>query len=174
MLDWWESQPFTTLWVDGNHENFDLIEKYNISEWRGGHVQFIRPHIIHLMRGQIYDICNHNFFVMGGATSIDRIYRIPHTSWWEQEMPTYEEMNEGFKNLERYNFCIGYVLTHCAPTRFLGDIFKGTWFDTDPLNRYLNQIEQKLTYKKWYFGHYHIDKSGEKWRTLYDDVIEIA
>lgn len=166
--------PFTTLWLDGNHENFNLIEQYEVTEWHGGRVQYMRPHVIHLMRGQIYDIYNHSFFVMGGATSIDRAHRTPNISWWEQEMPTYEEMNEGFKNLEQHNFCVGYVLTHCAPTRFLGDIFKGTWFDTDPLNRYLNQIEQKLTYKKWYFGHYHIDKSGEKWQALYDDVIEIA
>ena len=61
LLDWWENMPFTTLWLDGNHCNFNLIEQYEVTEWHGGRVQYMRPHVIHLMRGQIYDIYNHSF-----------------------------------------------------------------------------------------------------------------
>ena len=46
-----EDLPFTMAFVDGNHENFDALAKYPVSEWNGGKVQFIRPHVIHLMRG---------------------------------------------------------------------------------------------------------------------------
>lgn len=55
-LDWLEDRPFTTLFVSGNHENFDLLAKYPTEEWHGGTVQRIRPSVIHLMRGQVYDI----------------------------------------------------------------------------------------------------------------------
>ena len=37
-VDWFESQPYTTLWIDGNHENFDLLKSYPEYEWGGGKV----------------------------------------------------------------------------------------------------------------------------------------
>ena len=70
-FDFLESRPFTTLFVDGNHENYDLLDSYPVSEWHGGKVQIIRPNIIHLMRGQIYEIEGKKYFVMGGAACHD-------------------------------------------------------------------------------------------------------
>lgn len=35
-LDWLEDLPFTTLFISGNHENFDLLRKYPTEEWNGG------------------------------------------------------------------------------------------------------------------------------------------
>lgn len=40
---WLSGKPFTTLWVDGNHENYDLLKTYPVEQWRGGKVQFITP-----------------------------------------------------------------------------------------------------------------------------------
>lgn len=31
-LDWLERLPFTTLFVDGNHENFDRLAEYPVEE----------------------------------------------------------------------------------------------------------------------------------------------
>ncbi len=70
-LDWLEDLPFTTLFISGNHENFDLLRKYPTEEWNGGKIQRIRPHVIHLMRGQIFDLQGYSFFTMGGARSHD-------------------------------------------------------------------------------------------------------
>ena len=42
-LDWLEKKPFTTLFVSGNHENYDLLAEYPVEEWCGGQVQKIRP-----------------------------------------------------------------------------------------------------------------------------------
>lgn len=70
-LDWLEKKPFTTLFVSGNHENFDLLAEYPVEEWNGGRVQKIRPSVIHLMRGQVYSIQGKTFFTMGGASSHD-------------------------------------------------------------------------------------------------------
>ena len=35
-LDWLNKKPFTTLFVDGNHENFDRLYSYPIEKWNGG------------------------------------------------------------------------------------------------------------------------------------------
>lgn len=56
LMDWLENRSFTTLFVDGNHENFDRLYAYPIEKWHGGKVHKIRPSVIHLMRGQVFEI----------------------------------------------------------------------------------------------------------------------
>ncbi|MBQ6052294.1 MAG: hypothetical protein IJL30_03275 [Clostridia bacterium] len=41
-LDWLENKPYTFLFVDGYHENFDLLNSYNVSIWNGGKVHIIK------------------------------------------------------------------------------------------------------------------------------------
>ncbi len=70
-LNWLNERNFTTLFVDGNHENFTRLYNYPIEEWHGGKVHKIRDSVIHLMRGEIYDIDDKKFFTFGGARSHD-------------------------------------------------------------------------------------------------------
>ena len=57
-----EDVPYTICFCDGNHENFDLINAYDVTTWNGGKVHIIKtdengtPKVIHLMRGQVYEI----------------------------------------------------------------------------------------------------------------------
>jgi len=59
------NRGFTTLFVDGNHENFDMLNAMPVKEWHGGKVHFVEENIIHLMRGQIFEIDKHSFFYDG-------------------------------------------------------------------------------------------------------------
>lgn len=68
-LKWLEDKPFTTVFVCGNHENFDRLYQYPVKEWHGGKVHEIRPHVLHLMRGEIFDIEGLKFFAFGGDRS---------------------------------------------------------------------------------------------------------
>ncbi|MBQ9990753.1 MAG: metallophosphatase family protein [Lachnospiraceae bacterium] len=61
-LNWLENKPFTTLFVDGNHENFDRLYSYPVEKWKGGKVHKVRPSVIHLMRGQVYLIGGKKIF----------------------------------------------------------------------------------------------------------------
>ena len=70
-LDWLNDAPFTTLFIDGNHENFTRLYGYPVKEWHGGHVHEIRPSVLHLMRGEIFDIDGASCFAFGGAPSHD-------------------------------------------------------------------------------------------------------
>ena len=54
-MDWLEDRPFTTLFCEGNHENFDRLYSYPVEKWNGGNVHKIRPSVIHLMRGQVFN-----------------------------------------------------------------------------------------------------------------------
>ena len=136
-LDWLENKPWTTLFIDGNHENYDLLNKFPIEEWGGGRVQKIRSSVIHLLRGEVYDIGGYKFLAMGGARSHDiqdgvlevgdprikiwkkddfKLFRINHISWWEEEIPNEEERKNALKNLAENDYKVDYILTHEAPS----------------------------------------------------------
>lgn len=70
-LNWLQNKPFTTLFVDGNHENHDRLDAMPVSEWNGGKVHFVRPNVIHLMRGQVFTLQGQTYFTFGGASSHD-------------------------------------------------------------------------------------------------------
>lgn len=86
-LDWLETRSFTTLFVSGNHENYDLLRNYPISQWHGGLVQAIRPSVLHLMRGQLYNICGKRIFTMGRAPAAT----ISGTAFWNRMIRTMSE-----------------------------------------------------------------------------------
>ena len=81
-------QPYTVLFVDGNHENFNKLNSYPMEVWNGGYVHKLRHNLIHLMRGEIYIIEGKTFFTFGGGYSCDIETRVEHRSWWQQELPT--------------------------------------------------------------------------------------
>ena len=88
-IAWLESRPWTTVFVDGNHERFDHWAERPCEEWRGGLVQRLSPGspIRHLVRGEVYDLGGASVLAMGGATSVDRARRVEGVSWWPQELP---------------------------------------------------------------------------------------
>lgn len=185
LLDWLEEKPFTTLFVDGNHENFDRLYSYPVELWYGGKVHKIRPSVIHLMRGQIYEIDGKSFFTFGGASSHDiesgildpedpdfkekkkwldrewRSYRVNHITWWAQELPSEKEMQEGRANLAAHDNQVDFIVTHCCATstQMLIDEQK---LKPDIETDYLEEIKQTIQFKKWFFGHYHDNRNVSK------------
>lgn len=169
-----QALPCTVLWLDGNHENFDEIEQYPVVEWHGGNVQYIRENIIHLMRGQVYEIDGKRFFVFGGGNSIDKRMRVPHVSWWTQEMPSEEEYEEGWRNLEKVGYRVDYVLTHTCPEYIAHMLVPNVYPGEGELQQYFAELSQKIDFEVWYFGHWHVDWRKEKFRCLWNDIEVIA
>ena len=176
-LDWLEEKPFTTLFVDGNHENFDRLNALPVHKWHGGNVHRIRPHVLHLMRGQVFEIGGLTFFVMGGAASHDipdgvldpeepnfeqtywfkrrtrQVFRVKGVSWWPEEMPSNTEYAEAVRNLERANRQVDCILTHCAPTSIVEKLNRG--YTPDRLTDFLETVKQRCRFDYWFLGHYH-------------------
>ncbi|MBQ1312358.1 MAG: metallophosphoesterase [Blautia sp.] len=197
LMDWLEEKSFTTLFVDGNHENFDRLDAYPVEHWHGGKVHKIRPSVIHLMRGQVFEIDGRSIFAFGGARSHDikggilepgdknllararRLekeglpYRVNHISWWEREMPTEEEMEEGRRNLAAYRNTVDIIVTHCCAASTLSLLGRGSG-DQDNLTAYLEEIRQKTDFRKWFFGHYHEDRPvNDREVLLYEKIIPV-
>jgi predicted phosphodiesterase len=165
--EWLQNRNFTVLWVDGNHENYDMIAKLPVSEWNGGLVQRDGD-IIHLMRGNVYTIEDNKFFVFGGAYSIDKAYRQNRISWWEEEEYSLQERKLALTNLDKHDWKVDYVLTHACPY-IIKEIMFG-YRDETSTELFLEQIKNKLQFKDWYFGHYHEDKDYQNYHELYYDI----
>lgn len=154
-LSWLEQQSFTTLFIDGNHENFHILNSYPIEMWNGGKVHKINSKVIHLMRGQVFKIDGYTYFTMGGASFIDRYRRIEKVDWWQEEMPSDEEYNEALCNLDKCDWRVNFVLTHSAPNHILPLI--GQHMQKDKLTCFLESISDDLDFDCWFFGHFHTD-----------------
>ena len=198
ILDWLDCKSFTTLFVSGNHENFDRLMTYPVEEWHGGKIQKIRPSVIHLMRGQVYELEGKKLFTFGGASSHDidggilepddldfkkkkkeldkgwKPYRINHLSWWKEELPSEEEMEEGRKNLQMYNNEVDFIVTHCASSSTAALLSHGM-YKLDMLTDYLEEIRQNVKFKKWFFGHYHDNRNVNAQEILlWEQIIRIS
>lgn len=174
---WWQKwlaeRPWTTLFVDGNHENFDMLETLPVEEKFGTPVSRINDSIYWLRRGEVYDIDGRSFFAMGGATSHDQGFRREFVSWWRQEMPNAKEMEHALESLDRHDNEVDFVLTHCAPSSVQARV--NPRYETDSLTDFLDVVRGKIRFKAWFFGHYHTDMENiAPFRALYHDIIKIG
>jgi hypothetical protein len=149
-------RPYTILFVDGNHENFDLMASYPPVRWKGGMARRIRRNVYHLMRGQVFELEGHTIFTMGGGYSIDQARRYEGVDWWPAEMPGEAEYALARQNLERCDRNVDYVVTHAAPEKVMRQIYGGHEGERK-LNDFLQWVMDNVTYKRWYFGHLHMD-----------------
>lgn len=176
-LDWLDEKSFTTLFVDGNHENFDLLNALPEKEWHGGRVHEVRENILHLMRGQIFTFSGLTWFTMGGASSHDiqdgvldpedpdfeqkywllrrmrGMFRVKGRSWWAEEMPNAREYAEALRNLEQVNWKVDCILSHCGPSSAVRKIDPS--YGSDQLTDFLETVNQRCQFTYWFFGHYH-------------------
>ena len=196
-LDWLENKPFTTVFVDGNHEDFNRLYSYPIKEWNGGMVHEIRPHVLHLMRGEIYTINGKKFFAFGGASSHDiqdgildpikdrkkikqwnkdwtKMFRINGVSWWPEELPTEEEMRHGRDNLTKHNNKVDFIITH-SPSASVVELLGWGLYEQDILTRYFEEIKVNTEYTRMFSGHMHVNMQvNEKDIILYEQIIRIV
>lgn len=198
-LDWLENKSFTTVFVDGNHDNIPRLDSYPIKEWNGGLVNEIRPHVLRLRRGEVFTIEDKKFFAFGGASSHDiqdgildykdqdwkdkaralekqgkYMYRVKGLSWWKEELPSREEMNNGFINLQKENNKVDYIITHSPSTSELYLMGGKGLYQSDILTNYLEEVKANTEYKRHFFGHMHVNKAiNEKDICLYEQIIRI-
>ncbi len=86
-------------------------------------------------------------------------------------MPDDREYKNATEKLEASDFKVDYVLTHTAPAdtvEYMARLnlgIKNTVVEEFPLTGYLQWVVEKVSYGKWYVGHFHID--AELWRNQY-------
>ncbi len=161
VIDFLSTRRFVTAFVDGTHDNMDTINRARVTYWHGGMVHRIKGNLIHLMRGQIFEIEGNRYFTFGGGESTDKDMRVEGGTWWRQEIATPEEMAEGAKLLDENGRSVDYILTHepPAPVKSAMQLRRGETELITKINGYFDQISRLCKFKHWYFGSLHEDRT---------------
>lgn len=165
-------------WLDGNHENFDIIKTWDINK----KYEYDNSNYIHYCpRGFITNIELTNGAIkkalfVGGADSIDKFLRTEHLSWWKDETITDEDIKDISGQYD-------YVFTHCCPYSIFNNnkVYLCTLDNITESNaihqseKMLEELKNNINTKNWWFAHYHIDrKLDDKYQCIFNDFIELT
>ncbi len=159
-IEYLGSRKFTVAFIDGTHDNLDLINSARQTYWKGGKIHRIKGNLIHLMRGEIFDIDGSTFFTFGGGESTDKDMRLENGLWWKEEMPSPLEMTKAAKLLDDRGCRVDYIITHEPPSLVKSAMLlrSGSEQGVNKLNGYFEEIDEMCEYKHWYFGSLHEDR----------------
>ena len=127
--------------------------------------------------GEIYDLGGISAIAIGGAYSVDWAYRVMHRwGWWDDEQPSDEIMARVEEQLSKANWKVDVVLSHTVPFRYIpvetflpGIDQSGVDNSTE---RWLDKIEGRLAYRRWFAGHYHTEKTVDRLRIMFNDILD--
>ena len=152
-----ERYNISLYFVDGDHENYDLLYAYPIA---ADGTRPLRPRIRHLPRGTLSRIGGLDVFAFGGAQSKTHGKECPGREFWREELPSHAEVERGFNVLEMATN-VDVIISHAAPSSILETMYVEPESLADPtakvLEEYRQLIERKFPHAFWFFGHYHRD-----------------
>ena len=157
MLQWIGKRPFITAFIEGCHDNYDLLERYVPQDWNGGKARNITGNLFHLCRGGVFQLEGKTFFAFGGGDSEDHDERLQSNMWWSAEQPEEQEVRQAHEALSQVNYQVDYILTHDVPTRLKGFLNMED-NELSLIHAFLEIIGKNTEYKTWFFGKYHMDK----------------
>ena len=170
----------TILCIHGNHEIRPIhIPSYKTKDWNGGVVWYEEefPNLLFAKDGEIYSLEGLRYLTIGGAYSVDKYYRLMRgLGWWEDEQPSMDIKSYVEKQVAEKKFDI--VLSHTCPFKyepievFLPMIDQST-VDAST-EHWLDEIEEKIDYKAWFCGHWHVNKHIDRMHFLFHDFESAA
>ena len=148
-------RKYNILFVDGVHDNLDLIGDYPTEEWNGGMTHVISGNLRYLCRGHIFTIEDMKIFAFGGGEA--SVLEQGAIDWWDGLLPSVEQVDEARARLKQVNDEVDYIVTH-RPSRKINLLLTGGETDINLLDTFFDEVRQTCSHKGWFFGSMHIDK----------------
>ena len=185
----------TLFCLYGNKEKRpETIATYGIRSFCGGIVYYEPkyPNLLFAKDGEIYDFNGKKYMTVGGAHSVDKLRCLAEgLPFFEDEMPGAEVKAEIEKTLETQGNRIDGFLTHTCPLSFIPtEMFISTRRAANQAKRktekepnpypldidrsteeWLEELKGKVSFEKWYCGHYHADKSIGNIRMIHREIL---
>ena len=122
----------------------------------------LSEHIVHLKRGNIFELEGKLFFVFGGCKSSGKWKQLG--LWYPQEEATEGEIALAYRNLQKVGNNVDYIFTHKYKLR-AEDVFD----KSDPFEALCNYIDESVQFTHWYAGHWHITHAMDSRHTIVFD-----
>lgn len=148
----------TLIVVPGNHENYKRIyslPKVHLKEKNfEGDFREISHYIKYTERFGEYTFEDKYFLVLGGARSLDKMYR-HEGEWFSDETFSIEEKDRIISLIKDAEY--DYVLAHTCPDYVVRQIFEDHHY-RDSNSEFFDRVMNYISPKAWYFGHFHPEK----------------
>ena len=172
-----DTMPVTLLCIHGNHEARPTAAPgYEEAERFGSRVmvQPEHPNLLFALDGEVYELAGRSCIAIGGAYSIDKEYRLLRgAAWWPDEQPSAEIKRRVERALASRGWQVDVVLSHTTPLSYEPTEAFLPFIDQSSVDtsteRWLDEIEHRLDYSRWYAGHFHTTKTVDKLRLMYQD-----
>lgn len=166
---------YNICFVDGTHENFEILQSYPVVSWNGGQAHKIRDNIYHLMRGQIFTIEGKTIFTMGGGEDPEMEPDENEDASVHKEIPTSQELMNGVAALEQRQYKVNFIVTHEPPARTRDFLLLSAnkSLRVTALGAYFDALAKQAQYGKWFFGSMHVDRFvSDKQIALFRNIVE--
>lgn len=163
-----EKKKFDILFVDGAHENFELLKQYKEVDLYCGKGYKLAHNIYLLKRGEMYRIDGKTVFALGGG-------RAPHDEGFEEtpSMPTDEELKYAVDTIQAHHRKVDLIITHEAPASVKKLIDRSAAIND--LNIFLDTVLHNTAYGAWYFGSLHEDRRvSDRLICVFDEVHKVS
>ena len=163
---------YTVLFIDGDCENYDYLNSFEISEFNKGNIHKLSENLLHLIRGEIFNFDGVKIFTFGGGDFLTKAYGLENeNTLFKERIPSLGELKKGLEKLKEENNTVDFVLTHESPSSAF--IYKED-IKLSFTTKLLDKIDSVVKCKWWYFGHYHHDMKVNNNKTiLYEKFIRI-
>lgn len=192
MKKYLESLPISFILVKGNHDQRpsrkSCDECFVVDPCVTGSFLVDKefPSILYPKMFGAYTILGKPSFIIGGAYSVDKWYRLQmyeqgHHSyrWFPDEQLSPAEVaacrNEIHDKMPHDGY--EYIFTHTCPIKYEPyDKFLTSIDQTQvdkTMENFFGDLDSTIRYKKWFCGHYHVDRESldGKVHLMYNDVI---
>ena len=174
LLKWLGKRRYHVLFLEGTHDNLDLLAQYPEEEYCGGKARHISGRCYHLLRGEIYTIEFKTLFVFGGGESQDIDAREEGKTWWVSELPTKEELDYARQNLAKHDHQVDCILTH-TPSSIVSGFLNMDGVFSNPLATFLDEVTNTVQFEHWYFGSCHLDKViPPRYHAVYQELVKLC
>lgn len=153
-----KNKEVPVYWCDGNHEDHECIK--TIQDYKQ------MENVFYQKRGSTFTLEDGRVILfIGGAFSVDKLYRTLGYDWFEEEMITQRDI------YELPEIKVDIIISHTAPVQFEFE-YKSmmSLHFKDPCRDALSSVFEKYKPSLWYFGHFHTYKTGFydgcKWTAL--------
>lgn len=172
-----EALPITVFAIHGNHERRPrTIDSYKEKLWHDGVVYCEEeyPSLLFAKDGEVFDLDGKQAIVMGGAYSIDKMVRLMYGyGWWPDEQPSKEVKRYVESRLDGLGWKVDVVLSHTVPLKYEPVEVFMAGVDQSKVDKsteeWLDGIEDRLDYGKWYCGHYHTEKKIDRVEIMFEN-----
>lgn len=175
---WLSELPLTLFSIHGNHEQRPAtIPAYHSATWNGGEVYMEDefPNLLFAVDGSYFSFDGVQTLAIGGAYSVDKFYRLSHGwGWWPDEQPNEATKRRVEQQLDAHGWQADVVLTHTCPLSYEPTEVFLSCIDQSSVDKsteeWLDSIEHRLQYERWYCGHYHTEKLIDKMTFMFESI----